>query len=556
MTARLLRSTPRQEKRSSSLPIEKISWRSTTVDRTWLLKLPLPQAVKVWNEIDRKKTHLPGIRQLARIDRFYLLTQICHRKDLLHPWLFARCREVELAPDNHLDLWARDHYKSTIITFAGSIQELLRDPEITIAIFSHKAPIAKGFLAQIKRELESNELLIAAFPEILWADAQKQAPQWSVDAGIIAQRKSNPKEATIEAHGLVEGQPIAKHYRLRIYDDVVVPESVSTPEQITKTSEAVALSEDLGMEGGRRWAVGTRYHFADTYAEMIKRGWTARVHPATDDGTKTGLPVFLSMQRWLEKVRTQSDSVLACQQLLNPLAGTIRMFDVNDLQEYQVRPDALMIYIMVDPARSKKKDSANTAMAVIGIDEMSRKYLLDGFDHQMDLMERWQNMRDLWVKWRRAPGVQGIKVGYEVYGAQADMDYFEERKKAEAVAFEIELLEWPQDGPGSKDDRIQRLLPDVRSHAFFGPYPTDDESITPYQARMIAAGYEHRIAERIIQRDQEGKSYELWERFKLQLSMYPFIDRKDLIDAVSRIYDLNPRPPEFIDSQILEPDVV
>lgn len=499
------------------------------------------------------------MRDLARADRFYLLTQICHRKDMLGhgmAWLFARCREVELAPDNCLDLWARDHYKSTIITFGGSIQEMLGDPEITICIFSHKAPIARGFLAQVKRELESNEMLKWLFPEILYENPERDALQWSVEGGLIVKRQGNPKEATLEAHGLVDGQPIAKHFRLRIYDDVVVPASVNTPEQITKTSEAMALSEDLGMEGGRRQAAGTRYHFADTYAEMIRRGWHERRHPATHDGTKTGVPVFLSPERWEQKVLTQSDAVLACQQLLNPLAGSIRMFDVTDLQEYQVRPDALMIYIMADPARSKKKDSANTAMAVIGVDELSQKYLLDGFDHQMDLMERWQNMRDLWVKWRQAPGVQGIKVGYEIFGAQADADYFEERKKAEAVAFEIEELAWPHDSPGSKDDRIQRLLPDVRSHAFFGPYPTDDESITPYQVRMLSAGYEHRIASRIIQRDQDGEHYDLWERFKLQLSMYPFIDRKDLIDAVSRIYDLEPRPPEFIDSQILEPDVV
>ena len=40
------------------------------------------------------------------------------------------------------------------------------------------------------------------------------------------------------------------------------------------------------------------------------------------------------------------------------------------------------------------------------------------------------------------------------------------------------------------------------------------------------------------------------------MSQYPFIDRKDLIDAVSRIYDMDPRGPEWIDSQVLEPDVV
>ena len=52
------------------------------------------------------------IRTLAQCDRFYLGVFICNRHDMLHPWIYERCREVEFKKDNHLDLWARFHYKS------------------------------------------------------------------------------------------------------------------------------------------------------------------------------------------------------------------------------------------------------------------------------------------------------------------------------------------------------------------------------------------------------------------------------------------------------------
>ncbi len=499
---------------------------------------------------------MEAVRDLCRIDRYFLLVQVLGRKDALDPWIYARCREVEANPDGHLDIWAREHYKSTIITFAGSIQEIIRNPEITIGLFSHSRGISKKFLGQIMLELASNEILKEAYSDILWAEPERHAPKWGLESGIVVKRRGNPKESTMEAWGLVDGQPTSTHFQLLLYDDVVTLESVNTAEQIMRTTEAWSMSDNLGVAGGRKWYVGTRYHFADTYAEIEKRGAAkVRIHPATDDGTVDGHPVLLTCAQWAKKKIDQLEATIACQMLCNPLAGHQRMFNVNDLQVYEVRPLSLMGYLLCDPARSTKKDSAHTAMVVLALDAAGNKYLLDGVDHKMDLMERWRWLRDLRNAWFDAPGMMGFKVGYESYGAQADMDYFLEQQRVEGERWDIEELKWPREGEGSKKDRVQRLGPDIKRHRFYLPYPTDPERLTKTQRKMIAAGYGYRVSQQIRRLDENDKVYDVSDRLRLQISFFPFGALKDLVDAASRIYDLEPTPPEYVDQTSLEPDV-
>lgn len=518
---------------------------------------PFDGIVDAWERLEAK--YGAAIRaDLGRVDRFYLLTVLLHRPDACHPWVYERCREVEAAPDDNLDLWAREHFKSSVITFAGSIQEIIRDPEITIGIFSHTKGVARKFLAQIKNELESNDDLRQTFAEVFYAAPKKESPRWSEDGGIVVKRKGNPKEATVEAWGLVDGQPTGAHYKLRVYDDVVTDKSVGTPEQIAKTTERWELSDNLGAKGedglSRSWHAGTRYHFGDTYGVILERkALKARIYPATDDGTPTGKPVLLSPEAWAKKKEKQSASVIACQSLLNPVAGSEAMFQRAWLRYAEIRPATLNIYVMVDPASSRKTGTDKTAIAVIAVDAARNKYLVDGYHHKMKLSERWTAIKTLRKHWMRQPGVQGVFVGYERYGADSDMEHFIEKMEQDRDAFEIAELAWPREGPGSKFDRIQRLVPDAQNGRLYLWAKVEGE--TTQQRRMRETGQAFRIMSEPKRYDHEKKLYSLRANFEIEFCTYPFSAHDDFLDATSRIYDMKYRPPIIIDRQTLEPEL-
>lgn len=422
---------------------------------------------------------------------------------------------MQAAPDGCLDLWAREHYKSTIITFGLVLQDILashgEDPlprwggrEATVGIFSHTRPVAKGFMRQLMRELEGNALLRAWFPDVLWAEPRKEAPKWSEDDGIILRRRSNPKEATVEAWGLVDGQPIGKHFVLRIYDDVVTPESVNTPEMIEKTTRAWELSQALGTEGGVARYIGTRYHFNDTYREMMARGIPARTHPATVDGTVDGEPVFMSKATLAEKRRIMGPYTFACQMLLNPVADETQGFRAEWLRHYRSHDgDGLNKYVLVDPASSKKKGSDYTAAWVLGAGPDENLYVLDVVRDRLSLTQRAELLFRLHRRWKP------LGVGYEEYGLQADIEHIGERMERENYRFTIT----PLGGRTKKEDRIRRLIPWFE------------------QGRIWLPETLHRT-------DYQGVTRDLVQVFiEEEYKAFPVSVHDDMLDALARILD-------------------
>lgn len=365
-----------------------------------------------------------------------------------------RIREVEDLHNKTLDLWSREHFKSTILTYGLVVQEVLNNPEERIAIFSHTRGIAKAFLRRIKLTFESNDLLKLLFPDVLYSDPKNQSPKWSEDDGIIVNRKGVYNEATLEAWGLVDGMPTSRHFTIRVYDDVVTKDSVSTPEQIKKTDEAFKLSQFLGARGGKVRVVGTRYHFADQYSKMLSSGaWEPRVRK----GVENNISVFLTQKELEDFKQVVCDGntyIYNCQMLLDPVAEEAQEFKRAWLRYYRTLPNkALNLYLFCDPANEKKTKGAGSDYTVFwlwGLDPMGNFFLVDLLRERLNLFERWNALKKFMTK---HPSIR--KVYYEQYAMQADIQHFNSKMSDDGIYFLIE----PLGGRLKKEDRIRKLIP-------------------------------------------------------------------------------------------------
>ena len=413
------------------------------------------------------------MRMMCRNDLFFLATYILGRADLDHidradgttqyrDWLYDRCMEVQAHPDGYIDIWARDHYKSTIITFLKTVQDILVDPEITVCIYSYSSSTATKFLRQIKLVLEGNRKLIDLFPDILFDDTSKpywtdsngdrQKMIWSED-GIRVKRKSNAKENTVEASGLVIGQRTGGHYNLLIYDDVVTPDSVTSPEMIKKTTSQWQMSLNTGSSGNLRVRIiGTRYHYADTYQTIIDSGFAKlRMYPCVNEH---GVPVLYDRETIEMKKKAMGSGVFASQMMCDPKQASTMGFKEEWLQVWDGQSISnLNIYIIVDPAGTKSKKADYTTMWVLGLGADRNYYVLDIIRDKFDLSGKTNTLFKLvqqYTNRNRKP-----IVFYEKVSMQSDIEHLQYVMNNVNYRFAIN----PVTATSPKGQRIEALEP-------------------------------------------------------------------------------------------------
>lgn len=180
------------------------------------------------------------------------------------------------------------------------------------------------------------------------------------------------------------------------------------------------------------------------------------------------------------------------------------MFQRYDGDPFVVRHN-MNVYITVDPADSKRQGADYTAMCVIALGADGNYYLLDMIRERLDLGERAEKLMYLHRMW------SPIAVGYESYGAQADIQYIRTVQEHENYRFPITKLSGTT---MRKEERVERLIPDMNNGRWYFPH-------------------------KIIHNTKQNEEYDaIHDMIHQEMIPFPLGKHDDGVDALSRIYDL------------------
>lgn len=208
---------------------------------------------------------LKVLRNRCKTDLKFLAKNICGMdawEDSLHNDLAAF---LEQKTDKKLILVPRGHLKSSIVTVAWAIQQLLRDPNTRILITNAVWELSRKFLREIGGLLTTKSLLSEIFGPF-----DGPGSKFTQDEITIAQRTIGTiKEASITTAG-VESSLTGGHYDIILHDDLVEENNIGTKEQINKIIRFYQNSLDLIDPGGQILVVGTRWAMNDLYGHLIE----------------------------------------------------------------------------------------------------------------------------------------------------------------------------------------------------------------------------------------------------------------------------------------------
>lgn len=442
----------------------------------------------------------------------------------------AEFKIITDTPVRRLWLWARGHFKTSLIAEAHSIDLIINNPNIRILVVSNTLGIATTILKNVKSQFTSNNEFRYFFKEFCpKVNKEGKVEFGTTEAFTVPNRTKVLKEPTMMCAGIGTNLT-GLHFDVMIIDDLVTKDSVSNDTQILASKEYYSSLRSLfdNPTCPREEVIGTTYHFNDLYSDLKKnRDFKISFIPAIIDEVIT-FPERFSKEG-LEQIL--SDPTIGphsynAQYLLNPINPKDAKFQDSWLKYYQGNelPWGLTEFICVDPASTQKKKSDYTVIEHWGVDHELNCYLINAVRDRMTVFQRIDKVVEFTKNTKRLAWVKYEALG----GRHGDLEQLRQRFVEEKMYI---VPQETRATNASKKDRVEQRL--------VGQFYAGKIKL-PYFLNYI---------------DTEGKIHDFIQEFKVEYLQFPFTEHDDILDCASFLFEEQlPRGEKpFVKSQEIKP---
>lgn len=400
------------------------------------------------------------------------------------------------------------HGKSHLISEYFPAWFMGRNPEKYVIATSYGQDLASDFGRKV-RNLIGDEPFKLTFRGVSLSEDSQASNRFSLNKGG-------------SYHAVGYGGPITgRGAHLLIIDDPIKNREDANSEIYRKNIKSWYTSTAYTrlMPDAAIIIVQTRWHEDDLAGWLLDdptEKWETLSLPAITDGKalwpeKYSLETLENIKRTLDKNGKSDWSALYMQ---NPVTEGGEDFKIEKVQYYDNRSSSfkargMNVYILYDPANSKKKTSDFTAIVVIGLSSDENYYVLDLIRDKLNPAERIQTLMKVHRKWLKESG-KSPKVVCEEYAMSTDAFYLKMAQDDENYRFPIVTV----GGPMKKEDRIRRLVPLWNAGRLYMPKYNNYTSISGEAIDLV--------------------DYMLNKEFAL----FPYSTHDDMIDALARITDV------------------
>lgn len=341
----------------------------------------------------------------------------CHSE--LNEWLMQSTKKRKLI------LMPRGHLKTSIVTVGLTIQHILKDPNTTILLANAVWDNARSFLSEIKEYLTTKSKLYYLY-------GKYESYRWNQDEIMVKQRKKANKTPTVSTAG-IDKALASQHYKVIICDDIVNRQTISTEEQRDKVKKFYSDLLDLLEPDGTLYLVGTRWHDADLYGDIIR-------HEAEKfdiykrsaiENEQVIFPKKFSLETLADLKQSKGSYEFACQYMNDPMPSEDQHFKLP-VRYWTDLGDSSRHTISVDLAISEKTSADYTVVMDCAVTASNQLCVVEYCRRRMSPLDTIERIFEMVLKYKVK------KVGIESVAYQrALISILDEEIKKRGIFFEV-----------------------------------------------------------------------------------------------------------------------